>query len=205
MKYIIAFFLFVALIWSGWKYIYTPYQIKKSVEKQLASQEVAAKKQLESQVAEADFLVIIPKSPPKGYYLVKNSFLSGARDAADKYYKTKTFAFDYQNANGTLLTVNEKLLKAGEKAKPFSEDETRWDSAYEIKLANGTTAYLARKSVKNSIAIPQGGTLVVYFKTATMRFNAGETLINIDTSNAPSFGNGNLPSDKELIQFANYF
>ena len=204
MKYIFIFFLIIALIWGGWKYIYTPYQIKKSAERQLVSQEAAAKNQLALQIAKADFSVIVPV-PPKGYYLIANSSLSRLRDAAAEYYKSQIVSFDYQNANGIILTINEKLSKNGEAAKSFSGDKERWDSAHETKLTNGAIAYSARKIVKQSIALPRGSAFNFTIETAAVRFKIDEMLIDIETTNASSSGGKNLLSDKELVQFANAF
>lgn len=204
MKYIFAFFLTVAVIWGGWKYLYTPYQIKKSAEKQLAGQEDAAKKQLESQVAKANFSVIVPV-PPKGYYLAADFYLSRLRDVAAEYYKSRIISFDYQNANGIILTINEKLIENGETVKSFLENKERWNGVHETKLTDGTVAYSARKVVKQSITLPKGGVFVFAIETAAMRFKIGNVLINVETNNASSSGGGDLLSDKELIQFANSF
>lgn len=205
MKYIFIFFIVVALIWGGWKYVYTPYQIKKAAETQLANREIDAKKELAEQVAKADFSVIMP-TPPKGYYLVGDSDLARAREAAAQYYKSKIFGFDYQNANKMLLTVNERLFKDGEAAKSFYEEkENQWDSTAENKLTDGTVVYSARKITKYSIPIPQGGTFNMALEMAVVRFGVGKILVNIETTSASSSGHGQLLSDKELIQFANSF
>ena len=121
--------------------MYAPYQIKKTAERRLADQEVVAKKELASQVAKADFLVIIP-TPPRGYFLVKDSSLDNLRTAAAEYYKSKMVIFEYQNAGGRRLTVNERPLKEGEEAMSFSaEKEKRWDSTQEVRLADGAVVY----------------------------------------------------------------
>jgi len=205
MKYILIFFIIVALIWGGWEYVYTPYQIKKAAQTQLAEREITAKKELAEQVVKTDFSVIMP-TPPPGYYLVGDSDLARARAAAAEYYKSKIFGFDYQNADKILLTVNERLLPDKEAVRSFSEEkEKRWDSTYENKLTDGTVVYLARKTTKYSIPILQGGNFDVALEAAAMRFKIGQTLVDVDVTNASSFGNGKLLSDKELLQFAHSF
>lgn len=193
MKKFIVFIIIIVVIWSGWKYIVSPY----TVERDLRATEETAHKVFEEfkKSGDVSFDIILPTYVPKSFYL--HYAMAPSREG-------KQFNFRYLNRDTVRIEITERHVSESDIQK-YLDDQKKFIRKT-ATLADGTTVYMLRSQIdEQSGPIPgfeAAGDITIRFGTVDYTFFIDD--LRIDISNAV-LGSGELLSDEELLRMANSF
>lgn len=161
-------------------------------ETRLREQEPLMRQKLEELKRRVSFSVLEPKAPPD-FYLVEFTPMGA-------FVEKNIITFDYQRADGIVLSVYERPLAEGEVAPWPSEAE--WRVIREVQLKNGSPAYFMEKEASVDMP-PSSPKISLSIKTRRLQFIAHGLLIHFTNSNM----GGGLPdrvlASDELVVAAN--